>query len=303
VPGLLFFCAASLDLRAGVWPAAQPTRPLFPFSCIYPPAPGIWYPASGIRHRVSGIRHPVSGIRHLASGIRHLPHFSLLTSRSSLLLGTGAAAPVPSKRPRGSAALPKAPPNRLRTATVSGSTESRPTGDGSGRDAAGPTGLCRVAPRPWRRLDSGSARAPACHRRRLAVGTGTPCIPTGLGGAPPQVGRRCAGAASWPRRCAALPRPTASGIRYPASGIRYPASGIRYPASGIRYPASGIRYPASGIRYPASGIRYPASGLWHPSSPSLAPPKKFIDGRDTAVYPLHQHPARLDAGAKAQSRD
>jgi hypothetical protein len=84
--------------------------------------------------------------------------------------------------------------------------------------------LCRVAPRPWHRLDSGSARAPACLRRRLAVGTGAPSIPTGLGGAPPQVGRRCAAPSTRPRRSVALPRPTASGIRYPASGIRHPSS-------------------------------------------------------------------------------
>jgi hypothetical protein len=73
-----------------------------------------------------------------------------------------------------------------------------------------------------------------------------------LGGAPPQVGRRCAGAV----QAAARQRgPTeADGIRHPVSGIRHPVSGIWHPVPGIWHPVPGIWHPVSGIHLPPPSL-------------------------------------------------
>jgi hypothetical protein len=109
----------------------------------------------------------------------------------------------------------------------------------------GPTGLCCVAPRPWRRLDSGSARAHACLRRRLAVGTGAPCNPTGLGGAPPEVGRRCAGAV----QAAAPQRGLTESAGKPAHSTRFATDRAPAPRTSVWSAAACCRFPAPGGRH------------------------------------------------------
>ena len=138
---------------------------------------------------------------------------------------SGGRAPLRRRRtrPRRSAALPKASLTRPQTATVLGSTESRPTGGCPGRDAA----------RPYRIvLRRSAALAPARfgERTRPRVPPTAPRRRHGSAVQPHRLGRRASGGRA---RCvgavqAAAPQrgPTeADGIRHPASGIRYPASG------------------------------------------------------------------------------
>jgi hypothetical protein len=103
---------------------------------------------------------------------------------------TGADHPAASQR-----ALPKASPARLRTATVPGSTESRPTRSCPGRDAARPY---RIVPRRSAALaltrfgERTRPRVPPTAPRRRH---GNAVHPHRLwAGASPEVGRRCTGA-------------------------------------------------------------------------------------------------------------
>jgi len=121
---------------------------------------------SGIRHPASGIGYPVSGIQYPVSGIWPPPPSSLLTSAWD---GRRCASVA---RPGRSPALPDC------------AASLRGLGAGSIRGAHAPP-----------RASDGAS--PSARERRAS--------PPALGGAPPQVGRRCAGAASWPGRSPALP--------------------------------------------------------------------------------------------------
>ncbi len=102
---------------------------------------------------------------------------------------------------------------------------------------------CRQAAATCRRTVRGSARAPACCRRRP----------------PRSVRPRSAGFQPAVSRTSSRPR---RAVRRAPAGWK-PA--LRQTGS-LRYASTHRRLPAFGIRYLASGIRHPASGIWHLAS-------------------------------------
>jgi hypothetical protein len=175
----------------------------------------------------------------------------------------------------------------------------------------GPTGLCRAAVRPCRRL---VAQAASLLYRRLPVGpderfaqsrrVGNPRYgrPEVCATGPPQ--RRQAGALQTLRdsrgarptrqrlECGRLRPLSGPRLRPLASGIWHLASGIWHLVSGIWYLVSGIWYLVSGIWYLVSGIWYLVSGIPPPASPFSLLASHFCLGR----APLRRR--RLTAGTQ-----